>query len=167
MKAGRFDAAKEAYEEALELEPKSEEAQKGLDKASNLRMANVGYSQHISTAKKYLDEGRIPLATKFFNKALASRPSNLSIGQKEEEAEIRDALAMNRQKVSVTIVSDNKTYVSLIGVFAPEQFKEKKVLLYPDVYTFRGTRKDHRSVELEVKVSQSSSLEVVEVICGD
>ena len=138
-----------------------------FEKASGLRIANISYKQNIETAKKYIDEGRIPLATEFFNKALKSRPSNLSYGQSEEEEFIRSTLEANRQQVLVTIVSDGKTYVSLIGVFAPEQFREKEALLFPDVYTFKGTRRDYLPVESEFKVSKSLSPQTIEIKCED
>ena len=98
---------------------------------------------------------------------MASRPSNLSFSQKEEESRIRRDLDAQKQQVSVRIVSDDKTYVSLIGVFAPEQFKEKELKLYPDVYTFRGTRRGYGTVEIEVKVNNLSSPQTVEIICTD
>ena len=125
LKAGNFEAAKKAYEDAIALDPKSEEAKTGLKKTSSLYLANIRYNQSIESAANYLSEGRIPLATKFFNEAIKSRPSNLTFKQKDEESRIRDALEAQKEPVSVTIVSDNKTYVSLIGVFSPERFKEK------------------------------------------
>jgi tetratricopeptide (TPR) repeat protein len=167
LKAGNFDAAKTAYEESIALDPKSEEARAGLQKTSSLYLANIRYNQSIESSANYLIEGRIPLATKFFNEAIKSRPSNLTFKQKDEEARIRDSLAAQREPVSVTIVSNRKTYVSLIGVFPPERFKEKEIMLYPDVYTIRGTRSNHISVETEVKVSNSMGPEGIQIVCTD
>lgn len=167
LKAGNLEAAKKAYEEAIALDPKSAEARTGLEKTSSLYLASIRYTQSIESAANYLSEGRIPLATKFFNEALESRPSTVTFKQKDEEARIRDALAAQREQVSVRIVSDGKTYVSLIGVFAPERFKEKEVMLYPDVYTIKGTRSNFVSVETEVKVSSPMKPEGIEIICTD
>lgn len=167
LKAGNYETAKVAYEEALKKDPQSEEAKKGLEKASSLYLANIRYNKSIESAAKYLSEGRIPLATKFFNEALTSRPSNISFKQKDEEARIRTALDAQREKVGLLLVSDDKTYVSMIGVFAPERFKEKEVMLYPDVYTVKGTRSNHKSVEFDVKVSKSMKPGGIEVICSE
>ena len=62
---------------------------------------------------------------------------------------------MQSQQVGLQVISDKKTYVSLIGVFAPERFKEKDLKLYPDVYKLMGTRKGYRSIEIEIKVDHS------------
>ena len=167
LKSGNYDAAKKAYEEALQLNPKSEEARKGLEKTSSLYLASIRYNKSIESAANYLSEGRIPLATKFFNEALESRPSTITFKQKDEEARIRDALAAQREKVNVLIISDGRTYVSLIGIFPPERFKEKEVMLYPDVYTIKGTRSNFFPVESEVKVNSNMRPEGIEIICTE
>jgi tetratricopeptide (TPR) repeat protein len=167
LKAGNYEAAKTAYEEAIALNPKSEEAQSGLKKTSSLQLANIRYNKSIESAANYLNEGRIPLATKFFNEALESRPSHLTFKQKDEESRIRNALEELKAPVNVLIVSDRRTYVSLIGVFPPERFKEKELTLYPDVYKFKGTRKNYLPVEVEVKVDNKIEPGGIEVICTD
>lgn len=165
LKAGNFDAAKKAYESAIALNPQSEEAQTGMEKTSKLYLASIRYDQGIASASNYLEEGRIPLATKFFNEALETRPSHLTFKQKDEEARIRDALEALKEPVNVRIVSDRKTYVSLIGVFPPERFKEKDLTLYPDVYTIKGIRANYAPVEVEVKVNNNMAPGGIEVIC--
>lgn len=167
LKAGNYEAAKKAYTEAMELNPESKEALNGLEKTSSLYLASIRYDKSIASAAKYLSEGRVPLATKFFNEALESRPSTLTFRQKEEEARIRNSLAAQREKVNVLLVSDGKTYVSMIGVFAPERFKEKKIMLYPDIYTVKGTRRKFLPVEFEVKVSGNMEPGGVEIICTE
>lgn len=167
LKAANYDAARTAYEAAIALDPKSKEAHAGIKKTSSLYLANIRYNKSIESAANYLIEGRVPLATKFFNEAINSRPSNISFKQKDEEERIRTELAAQKEPITVLIVSDGKTYVSLIGVFAPERFKEKEVTLYPDVYTFKGTRSKYLSVETEVKVSKSLSPEGIEIICTE
>ena len=167
LKAGSYAAAKQAYEDAAALAPKSKEAHTGLEKASSLYLANIRYTQNIDSAAKYLSEGRFPLAGKFFNDAMASRPSNLTPMQIEEESRIRTDLAAQNREISVSLLSDNKTYVSLIGVFAPEKFKEKELKLFPDVYMLKGTRKDHKMVEIEVRVDTRLGPQTIEIICTE
>jgi len=166
LKAGSFDGARTLYREAVALAPESKEARTGLEKASSLYLANIRYTQNITSAAKYLSEGRYPLAAKFFNDAMTSRPSRLPPSQFEEETRIRDELDLQSQQIGMHVVSDKKTYVSLIGVFAPERFKQKDLKLYPDVYKLKGTRKGYRSIEMEIKVNSRSSKEI-EVICTE
>lgn len=166
LKAGSYDGARQCYREAVALASESKEARTGLEKASSLYLANIRYTQNMSSAAKYLQQGRYPLAAKFFNDAMASRPSNVPPSQVQEESRIRTELALQSQQVSMQIVSDKKTYVSVIGVFAPERFKEKDLKLYPDVYKLKGTRKGYRSIEREIKVDSRSTKEI-EVSCTE
>ena len=166
LKAGRYEAARKSYREAVALAPESKEARTGLEKASSLYLANIRYSQNMESAAKYIKAGRFPLAAKFFNDAMASRPSTVPPSQVQEESRIRTELAVQSKEVAVHIVSDNKTYVSMIGVFAPERFKEKDVRLYPDVYKYKGERKGYRTIEVEFKVDARNPVEL-EVICTE
>ncbi|MDG1242601.1 MAG: hypothetical protein P8R37_00385 [Opitutae bacterium] len=166
LKAGSFDGARTMYREAVALAPESKEARTGLEKASSLYLANIRYTQNITSATKYLKEGRYPLAAKFFNDAMASRPSTMPPSQLKEESRLRLELAIQGQQVELHVISDKKTYVSIIGVFAPERFKEKDLKLYPDVYKLKGTRKGYRSIEIEIKVDTQSSKEI-KIICSD
>ena len=83
-----------------------------------------------------------------------------------EESRIRTELALQSQQIGLHVVSDKKTYVSMIGVFAPERFKERDLKLYPDVYKLKGTRKGYRSIEIEIKVDTRSAKEI-KVICTE
>jgi tetratricopeptide (TPR) repeat protein len=166
LKAGSYDAARQQYREAVALAPQSKEARTGLEKASSLYLAHIRYSQNMESAAKYLVEGRYPAAAKFFNDAMQSRPSTVPPSQIKEESRIRTELAVQSQEVTVHIVSDKKTYVSMIAVFAPERFKEKDLKLYPDVYKYKGTRKGYRTVEVEFKVDARKPVEL-EVICTE
>ncbi|MFQ3226509.1 MAG: tetratricopeptide (TPR) repeat protein [Lentimonas sp.] len=166
LQAGRYDAARKLYKQAVALDPESKEARTGLEKASSLYLANIRYSQNMESAAKYLKTGRFPLSAKFFNDAMRSRPSTVPLSQIQEESRIRTELAVQSQEVSVHIVSDKKTYVSMIGVFAPERMKEKDLKLYPDVYKYKGTRKGYRTIEIEFKVDARNPVEL-EVICTD
>ncbi len=166
LQAGNYDAARKGYKEALALAPESKEARTGLEKASGLYLANIRYSQNLNSAAKYLLEGRFPLAAKFFNDAMASRPSAVPSGQALEESRIRRELALQSDEVDIRIVSDKKTYVSLIGVFAPERLRSKDLKLFPDVYTLKGTRKGYQPIEVEFKLTTNSRKEF-EVICTE
>ena len=160
LKAGSFDAARKLYREAVALAPESKEARTGLEKASSLYLANIRYTQNIASAAKYLKGGRYPLAAKFFNDAMTSRPSSVPPSKMREESRIRTELALQSQQIGLHVVSDKKTYVSMIGVFAPERFKERDLKLYPDVYKLKGTRKGYRSIEIEIKVDTRSAKEI-------
>jgi len=167
LRAGRYEAARDSYKEAVALAPDSKEARTGLEKASSLYLANIRYSQNIAAAGKYIKEGRYPLAAKLFNEAMASRPSNVAPAQQADEARIRATLKAQAEEVNVTIESDKRTYVSIIGVLPPDQFKAEELKLFPDVYKVRGTRKGYESVEIDLKVDATKPNPTITVECTE
>jgi len=167
LKAGRYEAARNFYKEAVALAPESSEARTGLEKASSLYLANIRYSQNIAAVTKQIKEGRYPLAAKLFNTAMASRPSNIVSTQLAEEDRIRKILEAQSKEVNLTIKSDKRTYVSIIGVLPPDRFKEEELKLYPDVYKVRGTRSGFENVEIDLKVDATKGNMTLTVECTE
>lgn len=157
LKAGQYAAARDQYREAVELAPESKEARTGYEKASSLHLANIRYAQNLDDAAKFLKQGRFPRAAKFFNQAMAARPSVVSATLQALEKTIRAELDAQSQEVAVRIVSDNRTYVSLIGVLPPQRLKERELTLFPDVYKLKGTRPGYRTVELELRIDATQA----------
>lgn len=167
LKAGRYEVARDLYKEAIALEPNSKEARTGLEKASSLYLANIRYTQNIANVSKYIKEGRYPLAAKFFNDAMASRPSTVPPSQIAAEQKLRTAIDAQSQEVSVTVESDKRTYVSIIGVQPPDRFKVTELNLFPDVYIVKGTRSGYKSVEIELKVDATKQNQKITVECTE
>ena len=167
LEAGRNEAARALYREATAIDPNSQEARRGLEKASSLYLAEIRYSQNLENAEKFIKEGRFPLAGTFFNKAVASRPSNVGVTQEKREISIRSVLDRQSKQVPVTIRSDNRTFVSVIGVLPPDRFKVEELSLYPDVYKVKGARSGFKDVELELKVNADGPPLVIEVIASE
>ena len=165
LQAGDFEAARNAYKESIALAPNSVEAQAGLEKASSLYLASIRFNQNLVSAAKYAEEGRFPLAAKFFNNAMASRPSTIGSKELAEEARLRELLELQSQEVAVVVESDKRTYVSIIGVLPPDRFRSTELQLFPDVYIIKGTRPGYAPVEVEFKVNAAQPSQVVEVIC--
>ena len=167
MKSGRYEVARNFYKEALALAPDSEEARTGLEKASSLYLANIRYSQSLAAATKQIKEGRFPIAAKLFNEAMASRPSTVGPSLQAEEARIRASLAAQLNEVELKIESNNRTYVSIIGVLPPDRFREEKLKLFPDVYKVRGSRTGYKSVEIDLKVDATKPNPTISVECTE
>ncbi|MFO8026156.1 MAG: hypothetical protein R6U56_00650 [Opitutales bacterium] len=167
LKSGRYEAARNTYKEALALDSDSKEARTGLEKASSLYLAGIRYSQNVSSAERYLEEGRYPLAAKLFNQAMTTRPAKLAPAQRKKEEAIRDILETQSEEVPVVVTSDGRTYVSIIGVLPPERFKEMDLELYPDVYKIRGTRRGYKDVEKEFKVDATKESQTINIECTE
>jgi tetratricopeptide (TPR) repeat protein len=167
LTAGRYDAARDLYKEAVVLAPDSKEARTGLEKASSLYLADIRYSQNLAATDKYIQEGRFPLAAKLFNEAMSSRPSNVPPSRLADEARIRTMLKLQSQEVLLTIESDKRTYVSIIGVLPPDRFKSEALKLYPDVYKVRGTRSGYETVEMDLKIDARKPNPTITVECTE
>ena len=98
---------------------------------------------------------------------MGAKPSNITLAQQKEETRIRNILEQQSQEASISIKSDKKTYVSIIGVFPPEKLKSKELKLFPDVYKVRGTRSGYRAVEIELRVDATKPSQSIEVICTE
>jgi tetratricopeptide (TPR) repeat protein len=167
LKAGRYETARDHYKEAVELDPQSEEARTGLEKASSLYLAEVRYSQMLKGVEQRMGEGRFPLAARLFNEAMSSRPPNIIPAQEKQEARIRQELQVQAEEVSVTVRSDGRTFVSIIGVLAPDRFRSQDLRLFPDVYKVRGTRKGYQSVERELRVDATRENQSIRIVCSE
>lgn len=167
LKGGRYEAARNLYKEAVALDPNSKEARTGLEKASSLYLAGIRYSQNVGSAERYIGEGRYPLAAKLFNQAMSTRPTTLAPAQRKKEEMIRDTLEAQSKEVPVVVASDGRTYVSIIGVLPPDRFREQELKLFPDVYKIRGTRKDYKNVEKEVKIDATQGSQTITVECTE
>ncbi|MEM8866967.1 MAG: hypothetical protein AAGC73_01740 [Verrucomicrobiota bacterium] len=167
LKAGRYADARDLYKEAVALAPESKEARTGYEKASSLYLAFIRYDQNLANADKFINEGRYPRAAKFFNLAMTSRPNNVPASKQTTEDRVRAKLNAQSMETPVTIISDKRTYVSIIRVFAPERFKDKELSLFPDVYTVKGTRKGYKAVEVELKVDATKPNQRIEVTCTE
>jgi tetratricopeptide (TPR) repeat protein len=167
LEAGRNETARNLYKEAVALDPDSKEARNGLEKASSLYLAEIRYTQTLKGVERRMEEGRFPLAAKLFNNAMASRPPNITASQEKAETRIREQLEIQSQEVGVTVESDGRTYVSIIGVLPPDRFRETDLRLFPDVYQVRGTRKGYRNVEREFRVDATRENQSIRVVCSE
>ena len=98
---------------------------------------------------------------------MASRPSKVVPSQIAEENRIRAALEAQSEEVSVTLKSDKRTYVSIIGVLPPDRFKETELQLFPDVYKVRATRSGYQSVEIDFKVDATQGNQTLIIECTE
>ena len=164
--AGQYEAARDSYKAALDLEPKSEEARTGYEKAAGLLLASIRYNQNLENASKYIQEGRYPLAAKFFNKAMTARPARLSTEQKSKEGEIRQTIERESKQIDVRILSNGKTYVSMTGVFPPEKINNKELFISGCLQVERH-RKGYRTVEKTIQINSSLSEKEITLQCTE
>lgn len=80
---------------------------------------------------------------------------------------LSELLLAYKTKVSVTIVSDNRTSISIKGLGKVGYSKYKVLQLYPNSYTIEGKRRGFRSVIVEAKVPAGIKSITFDVICDE
>jgi hypothetical protein len=71
------------------------------------------------------------------------------------------------QPRSVTITSDNDTYIKVLGVGLVGEVKTKTIQLKPGTYRIEGSREGYRSTIQEIVVSPSDTNLSVHVVCTE
>lgn len=157
--------AKNQYNKILQLDPNNEEARKGSLESAK-RYAEVAvFNDCMENAQKYFIQGRFPKALRHFNKAVDSMPNYLSLTSYQEQ--IRQELEVQKKPLQVKILSDSKTWVSILGVLPPVKFREKTIDIYPDLYQLRGKRSGYQDFVLEYAMDQNNAPIVLVIECSE
>lgn len=160
---GQWQDARKHYEAVLALDPNNAEAREGKDKATQWLIKTIEYQQLIANAEKDYQAGRMPSAITRLNQALAIKPANLALTA--AQSAMRQDLKNQNKKISVTLKSDKKSYVSIIGALPPEQFKSKALQLYPNVYRVKAQRSGYHEVEREIKINANNPSPIINIRC--
>lgn len=83
-----------------------------------------------------------------------------------QTAALARALEMSQIPVSITLESDNQTFVTLLRVGEMGTFTSRQLSLKPGNYVALGSRDGYRDVRVEFQVTSEGPTRVV-VICGD
>ena len=130
-------------------------------------MASIRYLQNLDNAEKFIESGRYPMAAKFFNDAMATRPSKLTDAMEQKEGRLRETIERESKEVRLKILSDGKSYISITGVLAPEKLKSRELNLYPDVYTIKATRSGYKTIEQSIRVVSTMSNREIVIKCTE
>lgn len=159
----KWDEARVAYEELLDLEPNYEDAIEGLIRVGRTVRALLEYEKLLELSEQNLMAADYQAAIRSFNQAMQTKPSYLEITP--EANEIRRVLELNSKPVDITFVSDSKTWVSITNFRMLGKIREEMVSLPPGDYEVIGRRKNYQDVMLLLKVRPQMSTNLVSVIC--
>ncbi|WP_221030539.1 tetratricopeptide repeat protein [Actomonas aquatica] len=159
-----WDAAREAYERLLDLEPDHEEAIEGLIRVGKTVRAKLEYEKLIELTQQLVDIADFQAAIRRFNEAMASKPGYMEITPDVQR--IRETLETNSKPVSLTFLSDNRTWVSITNFRMLGKIREETVALPPGDYEVVGRRKNYRDVVLTLRVRPQMSTNQVSVVCN-
>ena len=160
----QWEAARETYLEILKVVPEHTEAKEGLLRTGNMLRTFLRYEQFIGQAQVAADQGRYPEAISKFNKAMGVKPASLTLTSTVKK--LKDLLDQQSEPVSLTIESDGKTWVSIVGFELIGKLRSKEIEILPGVYQVRGTRRNYEDVTFELRVKNGENYGPVSVICS-
>ena len=164
-KAREWDAARRAYQEVLDLDEENPEAIDGLFRSGKMIRALLRYESSLENAHEYAQKGFFQKGIRAFNDAMAIKPSYLPLDVATKR--LRDLLKVQSQPVRLTIVSDERTWVSISGFKLLGKINQKTVNILPGNYKIRGRRKGYRDVVINLRIRQGMPLSPITVICAE
>ena len=151
---GDWKVARVLYSDVLKIDPANEEADQGMVVTSKRLAIQINYESALFQAEKYFKAKRYPLARNAMNEAISYKPSGQVLSG--EMLAIQRGLDFQNRPVSVTVISDGKTWVSIVGSIAPKKTRKTQIEVMPDVYKVIGTRRGYKGVEFEYSVDANN-----------
>ena len=84
-----------------------------------------------------------------------------------QTSELYGLIANMNKKISVTVKSDNQTFILVRGVGKVGITQQRTIQLKPGVYTFEGIRKGYISKLVEVRIPIGTRSLGVEIVCDE
>lgn len=159
-----WDRARVAYEELLDLEPEHEEAIEGIIRVGRTVRAKLEYEKLIELAQQHIQASDFQTGIRTYNQAMQTKPGYLEISP--EIANLRVSLEENSKPVSITFLSDARTWVSISNYRMLGKIKTESVALPPGDYEVIGRRKKYQDVLLLLKVRPGMTTNQVNVVCN-
>jgi hypothetical protein len=161
----QWEEARAAYLELQDLEPGHRDAEAGVIRAGEIIRAIVAYNQYVDSAEQLANQGEFQLAISMWNNAVANKPGYLAFD--DRTTRLQAYLTEQNQPVTISLVSDSDTNVTIIGAaqYGTTRFKNETFQLYPGNYEIVGSRRNYRDVRIPIQVRYGSTPPVVTVIC--
>lgn len=163
--AERWEDAVTRYEELLELDPNLQFAQDGLANARNRVNLHKQLDEYIEAPDALSSPSTLQRATNLV--VAVTRMGDIGprlAGQRDELARLLKRAAT---PLTVEIVSDNQTEVSIYKVGRLGSFERQELELRPGTYVAVGSRPGYRDVRREFQVGPELDMEPVVVRCEE
>ncbi|MCZ6671675.1 MAG: tetratricopeptide repeat protein [Verrucomicrobia bacterium] len=165
LKNQEWIVAKSAFQEALDYEPTSQQAQDGLATAEEQIAREERLRQFLLEAETFERNGE-------FEKALIVLREGRQVadpsGVVSEKIQLLESILEEQSKPQIVkIISDSMTEIEVykVGKFEPSQ--ELNLKLRPGEYTIVGSRLMYRDVRYSLVVKVGEAPDPIEVICQE
>ncbi len=162
--SSEWDLAKDAYIEVLEIEPENTIAKEGLLRTGRMVRVLLRYEKLIELSLLEARSGEFQSAIRYFNEAMGIKPDFLTLSLDAER--LKNYLEAQSKPVSITLVSDGKTWVSVAGYELLGKIREKSIRILPGKYRIVGRRKGYEDVNIQVQVVAGQSIPPITVIAS-
>ena len=163
--AEEWSKASETYERILELDSNLAFAQEGLGRARQMEALHEKLEGYIEEPDSLSRPSTMQAATGL----LLDITRMESIGPRlaDRRDELSRLLKRAATPLTVTLVSDNQTDVSIYKVGKLGSFDEHELRLRPGTYVAVGVRPGYRDVRLEFRVAPEIGMEPIVVRCEE
>ena len=161
-----WQSAENYYRQALVIYPDNKDIKDNLQRAVQINQYTGIIKQALAKPERLADEQIAAAMKQIADDSIAS--AEYSAKLQRLVGQLDDAIAEMSKPVAVTVYSDERTYVSVLGIGVIGKVREYKLKegLKPGPYRFKGERKGYQDklVEIDIKPNQPVT---VRVICDE
>ncbi|MEX2258103.1 MAG: protein kinase [Woeseia sp.] len=161
----QWEAAVDTYREALAVDPDLQFAKEGLQLASERVALHSRLQQFIEEPDSLSQPRTMQAATDLLLAMSRITPAGPRLNDQKEQ--LSRLLKRAATPLTVELVSDNKTHVSIFQVGKLGTFENRQLDLRPGTYVAVGSRPGYRDVRLEFRVAPEVDIEPIVVECEE
>ncbi len=161
----QWEMAVETYQEILELDANLSFAQQGLNESRSMVTLFETIDGYIDNPDSLVSPGRMQQATQTL--IGMTRIADMGPRLTEQRDELSRLLKRASTPLTVQIVSDNATNVSVFKVGRLGTFASRQLELKPGTYVAVGNRAGYRDVRVEFRVAPEIDMQPVVVRCEE
>lgn len=165
IQADEWATVKMLADNALLQYPDSEALQQAQLSANKIIQADAHLQRYLARPQRLTDSNIRQYAQAAMAKYTPLAVNSVKLARRIEQ--LKQQIATETQAVAVTLRSDNKTHIRVLGVGVVGKIKTKSIQLTPGRYQLEGSRDGYRSKIVELVVSKSSDPIEVELVCSE
>lgn len=162
--AREWELARDSYLEALDIDDGHQPARDGLLRTGKMIRTLLRYEKLLELALLETRGGDFQASIRYFNEAMNIKPDYLPM--EGDALRLKQYLDAQSRPVSITILSDEKTYVSISGYELLGKLRQKTLQIMPGKYRIVGRRKGYEDVTISLQVVAGQELPPIEVIAS-
>lgn len=159
-----WNGARRVYLDLLKFEPQQVDAEEGLLRTGKVLRALLKFERLMDDSRSQAQQANFQPAIAAFNEALANKPEYLSLTPAQEE--LRLLLERQSRPVEITLVSDNRTYVTIQGVRLLGKFERTSLPILPGNYEIIGRRRGYADVREVIRVRGEEPIPPITVVAN-